>query len=149
MSNRVGGERVRRILMIFMVLIFVVPNKLWAESKNYVEAYYFHGTARCASCHKIEQYTEEAIKEGFSKELDSGELIYKVVNVENEGNRHFIDEYQLYTKAVVLSLVRDGKEVEYNNLSEVWQYLHDKEKFCDYIKNETHIFLDAEYQEDI
>jgi hypothetical protein len=42
--------------------------------------------------------------------LASGKLEFKVINVEDKGNEHYAVDYQLYTKALILSLVIDGKE---------------------------------------
>jgi len=127
--------------VVFAVLV-LVPVLSFAQSKDKVIAYYFHTTSRCPSCYKIEQYTEGAIKEYFEKEIESGNLVYKVINVEGKGNEHFVQEYQLYTKSVVLSFVKDGKEVKFKNLEQVWQLLRDKDKFYKYIKSETQSFLD-------
>ena len=146
---------------IFMAVIFVVvgvagfyllPGNTGTElasaagedgsDGSRVVAYYFHTTFRCPSCHKIEQYTEGAIKEYFAKEIESGDLVYEVTNIEDKGNEHFVQDYQLYTKSVVLSLVKDGKEVGFKNLENVWQLLRNRDKFYEYIKEETRIFLD-------
>lgn len=107
-----------------------------------VVAYYFYTTFRCPSCHKIEQHTEGAIKEYFAKEIESGDLVYEVINIEDKNNEHFVQDYQLYTKSVVLSLVKDGKEARFKNLERVWQLLGSKDGFYDYIKEETRSFLD-------
>ena len=32
-------------------------------------AYYFHGNMRCATCRKLEAYSEEAITKGFAEDL--------------------------------------------------------------------------------
>lgn len=103
--------------------------------------YYFHSTFRCVSCKNIEAYTKTAIEKYFSGELASGKILFNGVNVDEPQNKHFIKDYQLYTKAVVLSKVTDGKEEKYANLDKVWQLLRNKEKFYSYIKDETEKFL--------
>ncbi|MBU0534167.1 MAG: hypothetical protein KJ887_05170 [Candidatus Omnitrophica bacterium] len=113
----------------------------FAANEEQVIAYYFHTNFRCVSCHKIETYTEESIKKYFSKQIESNELIYKVVNVEEKGNEHFMRDYQLYTKSVVLSLVKDDKEIKFKNLDKVWKHLNNKDEFFEYIKEETQKFL--------
>ncbi len=112
-----------------------------AERDSMVTVYYFHGDRRCQSCIKIEKYTEEAVKNFFTERLESGDLAYRVINTDREENRHYIDDYKLYTKSVILSLTREGKEVSYKNLTKVWQYLRDREKFGNYIREETEEFL--------
>jgi hypothetical protein len=109
--------------------------------ENQVVAYYFHGTFRCASCLKIEQYSREAIEKYFANELKSGKLVFKVINVEEKGNEHFVNDYQLYTKSLVLSLVKDGKEIKSENLAKVWEYLGNRDKFYEYVKSNVDLYL--------
>ncbi|PIW79889.1 MAG: hypothetical protein COZ98_05195 [Candidatus Omnitrophica bacterium CG_4_8_14_3_um_filter_43_15] len=131
-------------LCVFILsIICFLPSSLFAQDDDKVIAYYFHTTFRCSSCHNIEQYTEEAIKNNFAKEVETGELVYKVINIEEKGNEHFVQDYKLYTKSVVLSLIQGGKEVRFKNLEQVWQLLRNKDKFYQYIKNETQGFLDS------
>jgi len=108
---------------------------------NRVMVYYFHGNFRCVNCRTIEQYTKEAVDKYFRKDLDTGRVVFKVINIEIKGNEHFINDYQLYTKSVVLSLVKNGKEVKFDNLTKVWEYLRNKEAFHQYIKSEVEKYL--------
>ncbi len=112
-----------------------------------VIAYYFYTNYRCQSCYTIEKYTQGAIEENFEDELTSGELVFKPVNVEEKENEHFLGDYQLYTKSVVLSLVKDGEEIKFKNLKKVWELLRNKDEFYKYIKEETKGFLDEINQE--
>ena len=98
-------------------------------------AYYFHGTMRCPTCHKLEQYSKEAIEANFKYALTSGKLEFKVVNVEDKGNEHYGNDYQLYTKSLILSLVKDGKEIKWKNMDKIWEYVGNKQKFIDYVKS--------------
>lgn len=108
---------------------------------NHVMVYYFHGNFRCINCRNIEQYTREAVERYFRKDLNAGKVIFREVNVETKGNEHFTDDYQLYTKSVVLSLVKDGKEVRFNNLAKIWEHLGNKEAFQQYVKGEVEKYL--------
>ena len=80
----------------------------------------------------------------FSEELASGELEYEVINIDEKGNEHFAKDYKLYTKSLVISKIKGGKEVEYKNLEKVWNYLGDKEVFYNYVKEETAKFLEED-----
>jgi hypothetical protein len=112
------------------------------KSKNFkVIAYYFHGTFRCTTCRTIEEYSHDAIQTYFAKELGNGRLEFRLVNVEEPGNKHFIQDYQLVSKSLVLSLVSDGKETKSKNLADVWQLVRDKDKFLQYVKDEVEKFL--------
>ena len=130
------------IIISIVMMIFV--SLAWAKDvpDTQIVAYYFYTNVRCPSCHKIEQYTNEAIEQYFKEALASGRLIFKPVNTDQKENRHFIKDYQLYTKSVVISMVNGGKEVKYKNLTEVWRYLRNKQQFYDYINSETNKYLD-------
>jgi len=138
----------KRIIPILLAVVLLSASTAISfaadnTSNSKVIVYYFHGNFRCSSCWAIERYTKEVLNNNFKKRLDSGQLVIKVVNVEKEGNTHFVQDYQLYTKSVVLSLVKDGKEVKFKNLDKVWQYLRNKNEFYEYIKEETQSFLDV------
>ena len=112
-----------------------------------VIAYYFYTNSRCQSCYTIEKYTKGSIEENFKDELTSGELVFKPVNVDLKENEHFLGDYQLYTKSVVLSLVKDGEEIKFKNLKKIWELLRNKDEFYKYIKEETRVFLGEINQE--
>jgi hypothetical protein len=107
-----------------------------------VIAYYFHTTYRCSSCRKIEAYARTAIETGFAAEIAGGRLEWRVVNVETKGNEHFVKDYQLYTKSVVLSDQRSGREVRWKNLARVWELLGNEGAFVAYVQAETRAYLD-------
>ena len=106
-----------------------------------VIAYYFHTTYRCASCRAIEAYSREAIESAFADEIKDGRLLWKVVNIEVKGNEHFVKDYSLYTKSLVLVNEVRGKPAEWKNLEKVWQLLLDKPKFLRYVQDETRGYL--------
>lgn len=112
-----------------------------ALAVNHVKVYYFHGDFRCSKCHKLEQYSKEAIENNFKAELASGKLEFKVINTDEKGNEHFLNDYQLYTKSLVISLVKGGKEDKYKNLTKIWEYVQDKQEFFDYVKEEIAAYL--------
>ncbi len=103
--------------------------------------YYFHGNARCVSCRKIEQYTKEALEKFYKNEIDDKKIVFNVINTEEQGNEHFINDYQLYTKSVVLSQLKKGAELKHKNLEGVWQHIHNKENFYNYIHTQIENFL--------
>ncbi|MDD5512361.1 MAG: nitrophenyl compound nitroreductase subunit ArsF family protein [Candidatus Omnitrophica bacterium] len=118
-------------------LVFAAENKPAAK----VVAYYFHGTFRCYTCTNMEKYSREAIEANFKDALTSGKLEFLSVNVEDRGNEHFVNDYQLYTKTLILSLVKDGKEVKSKNLDKIWEYARNEQKFIDYVTSEISGFM--------
>lgn len=106
-----------------------------------VVAYYFHTTYRCSSCRKIEAYSRLAIESGFAGDIASGRLQIRLVNVDDRENKHYVQDYKLYTKSLVLSERADGREVRWKNLTRVWELLNDEPAFVDYVQRETRAFL--------
>jgi len=89
----------------------------------------------------MEKYSREAIETHFKSALASGRIEFREVNVEKYGNEHFVNEYQLYTKSLVLSLVKDGKEVKFKNLELIWEYAGNRQSFIDYVTAEVNALL--------
>jgi hypothetical protein len=111
------------------------------QMNHQVIAYYFHTTYRCPTCLKIEEYTRQAIMGAFPEEIKSGSLLWKSVNVEENGNDHFIKEYQLFSKSVIVVDMRDGKQVQWKNLKDIWKLAGSKEAFSRYIQGEVRQYL--------
>ncbi|KAA0250134.1 MAG: hypothetical protein EDX89_23240 [Acidobacteria bacterium] len=102
---------------------------------------YFHATARCASCLKIEDLASTTVTTRFAVPLAEKRLVWRLVNLDEPGNAHFVRDYRLYTKSVVVSEVRDGREVRWKNLDQVWKLLNDPEGFQSYVEREVRDYL--------
>ena len=118
----------------------------WGDTKAVTDAdidvvYYFMTTQRCPSCMKIEAYTKETIMSSFTDNIEKCTLAWKMINVDDQENRHFIKDYQLHTKSVVLVRYRDGRQVTFRNLDRVWELLGDKTAFQTYVNHEISEFI--------
>ena len=111
-------------------------------SRKFV-AYYFYGDFRCDNCKKIEQYSREAIEKYFADQLKTGELVFKVINMDRPENQHFINDYQLYTRSLVIAEFKGTTQVRWKNLAEVWNNLDDQEAFHDYVKTEIQKYMES------
>jgi hypothetical protein len=111
------------------------------QLSNKLIVYYFHGNYRCSSCTTIERYTRETIEADFAKEIKSGQIEFKSVNVELPANSHYVKDYKLFTKSVILSDVAGGKEKRWKNLQKVWELLRNETDFKTYVRNETTAYL--------
>lgn len=119
----------------------ILGQQIEEPKNNYIVAYYFHGNFRCFSCYRIEQLSKEVVEHYFRNELDSGKIIFKAINVEKKENEHFIKDYQLYTKSLIISLVKNNKEVKFNNLTRVWEFFGNKQRFFEYVRDEITEYL--------
>lgn len=103
--------------------------------------YYFRNNRRCPSCIRIEKFSHAAVDEGFTADVKNGRVEWKMVNIEDPGNEFYADKYQIFTKTVILSSLKDGKETKWTNLDKIWDLLGDEQVFKDYIQKGIRDFL--------
>jgi hypothetical protein len=113
------------------------------QTNDKLIVYYFHGNARCPTCYKLENYAKSVVESDFSDAIKAGKLEWKTVNVEDKGNEHFSTDYKLYTKSVIISTVKDGKESSWKNLDQIWTIVGDQSKYMDYIRQEVKACLEG------
>ena len=106
-----------------------------------VIAYYFHTNTRCSTCIKIEAYSKEAIEKGFPDEIKNGTLELRIVNYELPENRHFMQDYRLVSKSLILVNTVNGKQTEWTNLKLVWQLTGRRDAFLNYVRKEVRNYL--------
>ena len=135
------------VLAVCIVLpslgVFAAPQQTATANagQHKVIAYYFHTNTRCSTCMKIEQYSREAIEQGFPNELKNGKLEMRIVNYENPENRHFMQDYKLVSKSLILVNMVNGKQTEWTNLKIVWQLTGRKDAFLNYVRKEVRSYL--------
>jgi thiol-disulfide isomerase/thioredoxin len=107
-----------------------------AQIKNEkIIVYYFYSKPRCVSCKKIEAYTQKAVEEFKNKKVT-----YTAIDLDNTANKHYSEQYKLFTKSVVLSKQKNGKETKWKNLGEIWTKLGNEQEFKTYITTEIKKF---------
>lgn len=111
------------------------------QNQNKIIVYYFHRIKRCPTCIKIEEYSDEAIKNGFTEQLKNGSLEWKIINIEDEGNEHFENDYELYTQSLVIVEIRNGKQQRWKNLEKIWELVGMKEAYLLYVQDEVKTYL--------
>ena len=161
MSKNIGGfmrkislEKIYSIIIIAAIFFTmgVIPavagenNKTASASEGNDStkfiAYYFYNSNRCSSCYRIENWAETAIKENFQQEVQSGKLEWKPVNIDKEKNKHFIQDFNLYTKSLIIVEKNDGKTERWENLKKVWNLLRDKDRYFDYVSSNIRKFME-------
>ena len=151
-----------RRAVLFLLLVFVTTSTFYLLARNKksspspasaeaapplatsapkVIAYYFHLSVRCTTCRTIEAYSREAILNHFKSDIDRGRLEWQVVNVELPKNEHFVKDYRLFTKSVVLVHIANGKQQSYKTLNDVWELVGDKARFQAYVDKEVRGYL--------
>lgn len=111
------------------------------KENGVVDVYLFHGSYRCPSCNKMEELTLETIDESFAEQKKNGTVKFRHVNVEEDGNKHFVQDYNIRAISIILSNKSGGEEQEWKNLDKVWMLLRNEEKFKNYIAEEIKAYL--------
>jgi hypothetical protein len=98
-----------------------------------IKVTYFSSDVRCYTCVRIEQLTRQTVERHFAPELAIGRVVFQVVNLDGPGNRHFIEDYRLISKTVIVSDLAAGEEVRWENLQDVWTRQKDERAFEAYV----------------
>ena len=114
------------------------------EPDQQIIVYYFHGDVRCSTCHKLESYAKETLDTYFAQDLAGGKIKWTPVNIDTAGNEHFIKDYELITKSVILSKVVDGRQIVWKNLDKIWDLVSEKEKYLAYVRDSIGEFVAEE-----
>lgn len=114
------------------------------ESVRRVVATYFHGNVRCTTCRKVEAYAREAVEEGFRPQIAAGTVEFRAVNVEEAQNTHFVQDYQLVNKSVVVTEELDGKVARWAKLDEVWSLVGNRDAYHHYVQDAVRGYLETE-----
>ncbi len=104
---------------------------------------YFTTDVRCANCRKIEALSRKSVSTRFPEEFKSGRVVFRVVNTDRPENKHFLDDYKLVSKTVIVSRRKDGKEQDWVNLQDVWLKLDDPAAFDAYVGDAVKRYLGA------
>ena len=99
------------------------------EKVGTVELLYFHGKQRCLTCMAIEKFSTETIAKEFQEQVDSGTIIYKIIDIDKE--EALADKYKVASSSLILiSHTSQGEKV--SNLTQFAFSCARKEseKFC-------------------
>lgn len=121
-----------------------VPNNSLAPTlavPDGIKVYYLHGNIRCPTCRTIEEYAREAVQNGFADQLATGAVNWQVINYESPGNERFATDYEVVAPTVVLARFKDGKQVTWKALPEVWEYVGDKPTFLAFVQVSLQNFI--------
>jgi hypothetical protein len=111
------------------------------DSGRVVVAYYFYRTLRCDNCLRIEAWSKDALDSAFSAQLLNGLLWWRPLNTDLPDYTHFIEEYKLETKSLVVAEFHNGQRVRWKICERVWDLLEDKGSFTAYVQAEVNSYL--------
>ena len=96
---------------------------------------YFHRTQRCPTCLRMGSYSEEAVVNGFAKEIKDGTVEFHYIDFQDENNAVLTNGYKVGGPTLVVAQVVGNKVKEYKNLTEIWTKNRDKDAFLKYVRD--------------
>lgn len=123
-----NASAVHAHILLLLTILLGFSNIAFAADK--INVYYFYGKPRCATCMKIENYTKSTV-EGMKDK----NVVYQGIDMEKPENGAMVKKYNLYTKSVVISKNKNGKE-KWKNLDKIWLKVGKEQEFKKYITDE-------------
>lgn len=104
--------------------------------KNEVEVYYFHRNRRCGPCRTIENLTKKTMETYYNQEMQNGEVVFRIVNVEQAENREVAQKFSAISTALYLN-VKNGPEEKATNLTGfAYRYVRNEEAYLSELKKQ-------------
>ena len=88
-------------------------------SRDQVVVYQFHRRFRCPSCHELEAIITKTLNTYYSGDLESGRVVFEIVNLDDKSSKHFIKEFDLLYNTVIIEDVRGGRQTRFKNLEKI------------------------------
>ena len=102
-----------------------------AQQGDKVIVYYMHATIRCVTCNSIEAMAAKLIDTTFGDAKKAGKLVWK--DVDFQENENLANRYDVVSSCIVVVHVRDGKEVAFKRLDDVWLLADKPQEFNEYV----------------
>jgi acyl CoA:acetate/3-ketoacid CoA transferase alpha subunit len=104
------------------------------QSTTKIEVLNFHSTHRCKTCNAIEANTKYTLSTYFSKELKEKKVTNQVINVDEKKNEKLAEKFEAAGTALILNVVKNGKETKIDLTDFAFMKGNDKEAFSKELK---------------
>lgn len=104
------------------------------QSITKIEVLNFHSTHRCKTCNAIEANTKYTLSTYFSKELKEKKITNQVINVDEKKNEKLAEKFEAAGTALILNVVKNGKETKIDLTDFAFMKGNDKEAFSKELK---------------
>lgn len=99
-----------------------------------VLVYYFHNTRRCPTCLGIQKGIEETIDAKFQKDIEAGMLEFHELNMEEESNKKYVQQFQLSFSTMIVTAEAKGETKTWENAGKVWDFAHSPDELNSYVE---------------
>ncbi|MBI9040327.1 nitrophenyl compound nitroreductase subunit ArsF family protein [Lutibacter sp.] len=131
------------ILSMLTVSLFLVSCSGKAQNKgadnqvqkNTIEVFDFHTTNRCVTCKAIEANTKYTLETYFAKELKSGKITFKVINIDEKENEKLAEKFQAAGTSLFLNVISEKKEKQIDLTNFAFSYGKKQAEFSEKLKS--------------
>jgi hypothetical protein len=121
----------------------VKADKPAATPADRVVVMYFHRTQRCPTCLRMGSYSEEAVVNGFAKQIKDRTVEFHYIDFQDEKNEALTNGYKVGGPTLIVAQVIGNKVKEYKNLTEIWAKNRDKDVFLQYVRDNVTAYQKA------
>lgn len=100
----------KRNLLFLLLSLFAITMMAQTKMKDHVEVMYFHGKQRCVTCMAIEKNAREVVEKDFAKEVKSGKVVFKIVDISTAEGAKIAKDYRVTWSSLFVNGWKNGKE---------------------------------------
>ena len=100
----------KRNLLFLLLSLFAITMMAQTKVKDHVEVMYFHGKQRCVTCMAIEKNAREVVEKDFAKEVKSGKVVFKIVDISTAEGEKIAKDYRVTWSSLFVNGWKNGKE---------------------------------------
>ncbi|MGM9706096.1 MAG: nitrophenyl compound nitroreductase subunit ArsF family protein [Prevotella sp.] len=100
----------KRNLLFLVLSLFAITMMAQAKVKDHVEVMYFHGKQRCVTCMAIEKNTREVVEKDFAKEVKSGKVVFRIVDITTAEGAKIAKNYRVSWSSLFVNGWKNGQE---------------------------------------
>jgi thiol-disulfide isomerase/thioredoxin len=101
------------LAVVSLAAMFASTVRAADPSADRVVAMYFHRTQRCPTCLAMGSYSEEAVKQGFAKQIEEGSVEFHYVDFQDKKNEALAKGYKIGGPTLIVVKVAGNKVKEY------------------------------------
>ena len=79
------------------------------KQPDHIEVLYFHGAQRCITCRAIETNTKALLDNLYSKEIASGRIVYRIIDISQKKNGPIADKYEVTWSSLFVNGWKSGQ----------------------------------------
>jgi len=129
-------------LLILSISLFLISCSGKAQNKavenqvkkNTIEVFDFHTTNRCVTCKAIEANTKYTLETYFAKELKSGKITFKVINIDEKENEKLAEKFQASGTSLFLNVIGEKNEKQIDLTNFAFTYGKKQDEFSEKLK---------------